>query len=248
MHMEDYKIVQFGSLYLDGAPNMQSHASTIYDGETRPRISLGDSVPGRTINWIERNGKYAALQPVLLKASWEDLDACGLAAGTNVMIDGVEYLCRLPRFGADPKARNEWEEFFLNLSGLHSQVMNDATISLGFETGGIPNHCSARHGAGMGNWRLVEKDTRMPNYAWRPVLEPVACNLETIRKGTLVRVKFLDGSMLLDGTLTGYTNYDLLLTIRGPMPNEGRWYKPVKSGQVAVDRAGILSVTPMRFN
>lgn len=99
----------------------------------------------------------------------------------------------------------------------------------------------------MSNWHLIARDARMPYYAWRPVLEPVACNLEVIRKGTLVRVKFLDGSMLLDGNLTGYTNYDLLLTIRGPMPSEGRWYKPVKSGQVAVDRAGILSVTPLIF-
>lgn len=245
--MEDYKIVRFGSLYLDGVPNMQSRASSIYDGDARPRISLGDSVPDRTITWIERNGKYAALQPILLKASWNDLDACGLAAGTEVTIDGAKYLCRLPRFGADPKVRNEWEEFFLNLSDLDSQVMNDATISLGVETGNGTNYCSARHGAGMGNWRLVAKDTRMPNYAWRPVLEPVACNLETIRNGTLVRVKFLDGSMLLDGNLAGYTNYDLLLTIRGPMPSGGRWYKPVKSGLVAVDRVGILSVTPLSF-
>lgn len=248
MHMEDYKIVRFGSLYLDGAPDMKGPAPTIYDGDARPRISLGDSVPDRTITWIERNGKFAALQPVLLKASWDDLDACGLAAGTEVMIDGTKYRCRLPKFGAEPKARNEWEEFFLNLSGLDRQVMNDATLSLGFETGGGPNYRSARHGAGMGNWRLVAKDTRMPNYAWRPVLEPVACNLEAIRKGTLVRVKFLDGSMLLDGNLAGYTNYDLLLSIRGPLPSGGRWYKPVKKGQVAVDRAGILSVTPMRFD
>lgn len=246
--MEDYKIVRFGSLYLNGAPNMKSRISVIYDEETRPRISLGDSVPGRIINWIERNGKFVALQPVLLKASWDDLDACGLAAGTEVMIDGTKYRCRLPRFGANPKARNEWEEFFLNLSGLDRQVVNDATISLGFETGDEPNYRSARHGAGMGNWRLVAKDARMPNYAWRPVLEPVACNLEAIRKGALVRVRFLDGSMLLDGNLAGYTNYDLLLTIRGPMPSGGRWHKPVKPGLIAVDRAGILSVTPMRFN
>lgn len=247
--MEDYKIVRFGSLYLDGAPNMESRTSAIYDGETRPCISLGDSIPGRIINWIERNGKFAALQPVLLKASWDDLDACGLAAGTNIAIDGVEYRCRLPRLGGAPSVRNEWEEFFLNLAkGDELLVMDNSPIlTWGFENGGKAGWRVARSGAGMSNWHLIARDARMPYYAWRPVLEPVACNLEVIRKGTLVRVKFLDGSMLLDGNLTGYTNYDLLLTIRGPMPSEGRWYKPVKSGQVAVDRAGILSVTPLIF-
>ena len=53
--------------------------------------------------------------------------------------------------------------------------------------------------------------------------------------------------MLIDGVLVGYSDYDLLLDIRGPMPSATNWYKPDRSGLMAVDRAGISRVFPLRF-
>ena len=168
-----------------------------------------------------------------------------VAMGSSILIDGEEYNCRLPRFGNRPQSHNEWEEFYLGLPKIEARLVQDNTLSWGADICGV--YRSARSGAGMSKWRLVAKDCQQTIYAWRPVLEPIVPALASIPKGTLVRVKFVDGSMLIDGVLAGYSDYDLLLDIRGPMPSATNWYKPDRSGLMAVDRAGISEVFPLRF-
>ena len=234
--MENGKIVRFGSLYLDGKP---SECGDIYDHTSR--ITLGNTYPGQELLWVERNGKYAALSPLLLGVSWDTLNACGLAMGSSIFIDGEEYNCRLPRFGNKPQSHNEWEEFYLGLPKIEAQLVQDNTLSWGADICGV--YRSARSGAGMSKWRLVAKDCQQTIYAWRPVLEPIVPALASIPKGTLVRVKFGDGSMLIDGVLVGYSDYDLLLDIRGPMPSATNWYKPDRSGLMAVDPVSYTHLT-----
>lgn len=238
--MGNGKIVRFGSLYLDGKP---SESGYTYDHISR--ITLGNTCPGQELLWVERNDKYAALSPLLLGVSWDTLNAYGMAIGSTILIDGEKYNCRLPKFGNKPQKHNEWEEFYLGLPRIEARLVQDNTLSWGADICGV--YRSARCGAGMSKWRLVAKDCQQANYAWRPVLEPIAPALASIPKGTLVRVKFVDGSMLIDGVLAGYSDYDLLLYIRGPMPSATNWYKPDRSGLMAVDRAGVSGVFPLRF-
>lgn len=235
------RIAYIGALYLDGQP---SETGAVYDGTAK--ISLGDT-NGKSIPWIERGGKYAALRSVLSNISWTDLDENYLTYGSRITIDGEEFFCRLPRLGSNAKEPNEWETFFAEMSPVEKGFFVSDIYSWGLDTPGDPAYRVVRHKEGMAGWDRELKCKRQPVFGWRPILEPILPALSSIQKGTRVRVRFKDGSMLIDGKLEGYSDYDILLGIRGPISSDSTWCKTVQPGLIAVDRAWVSRVTPLRF-
>ncbi len=135
----------FGSLRLDGKPVPRARRpwlvdvsilrpvpglvnGDIADFDTAPdftRWTLGDT-PGDAeacLRWvaIEDRGRRLLIgdRVILVRVSWDDLDAAGYVTGRQVVIDGRPYLCRLLTGGAAFRAgedghaggvpENEWD-------------------------------------------------------------------------------------------------------------------------------------------
>ena len=92
-----------GSLYFNDHPVA---VGSKYDGQ---ELSIGNTVPGEEITWVEVNGLLIADRCVCVSISAEQLDSLGFTAGKTITIDGQRYLCRLLKVGAERDAPNEWD-------------------------------------------------------------------------------------------------------------------------------------------
>ena len=92
-----------GSLYFNDHPVA---VGSKYDGQ---ELSIGNTVPGEEITWVEVNGLLIADRCVCVSISAEQLDSLGFTAGKTITIDGQRYLCRLLKVGAKPDVPNEWD-------------------------------------------------------------------------------------------------------------------------------------------
>ena len=92
-----------GSLYFNDHPVA---VGSKYDGQ---ELSIGNTVPGEEITWVEVNGLLIADRCVCVSISAEQLDSLGFTAGKTITIDGQRYLCRLLKVGAEPDVPNEWD-------------------------------------------------------------------------------------------------------------------------------------------
>ena len=92
-----------GSLYFNDHPVA---VGSKYDGQ---ELSIGNTVPGEEITWVEVNGLLIADRCVCVSISAEQLDSLGFTAGKTITIDGQRYLCRLLKVGAERDVPNEWD-------------------------------------------------------------------------------------------------------------------------------------------
>ena len=92
-----------GSLYFDDHPTT---VGSRYDGQ---ELTIGDTIPGKEITWVEVNGLLIADRCVCVNISAEQLDDLGFTKGKTITIDGRQYLCRLLKVGAEPNVPNEWD-------------------------------------------------------------------------------------------------------------------------------------------
>lgn len=108
-------------------------AGDVADFETAPDLvawRLGDTPadPARRLQWLRLRDQGRTLlisdRVLLMRISWDDLDAAGLVTGRTVTIDGRDYRCRLltggSRFRSGDEAdgypggwplANEWDRY-----------------------------------------------------------------------------------------------------------------------------------------
>lgn len=98
--MEEKK---FGSIYINdrvAEPRIACKGS--------PTISLGDTVPGKELKWVECEGLWVTDSEVCMNISWQQLQYVGYIFGHPVKIDGRLFLCRSPKMIRDSGKQNEW--------------------------------------------------------------------------------------------------------------------------------------------
>lgn len=113
-------------------------AGDVHDFEALPDMgswTLGDTPddPALRLQWVRvHDGDKTLLicdRVLLMRVSWDDLDATGLVEGRTVVVDGRRHVCRLltggsrfrrvdaPTEGGDP-ADNEWDRHVCAQAGL----------------------------------------------------------------------------------------------------------------------------------
>lgn len=112
----EYMRYRFGTLSLDGKPQ-KNPQNPVHDGDIpvyddKAAISIGDTVPGMEINWIqpEGTGVLVSDRVILSGVSWAQLNAMRLTHGKEICIDGRQYKCRLLRVGSKKGDVNEWDD------------------------------------------------------------------------------------------------------------------------------------------
>ena len=94
--MAQAKITCFGTLYIDNK-SQESWSAAEYNNEQS--ISIGDTISGKEIQWVEHNGIFVACNPILVFVSYQDLERHGFVNGKHISIDGIRYHVSLPQIG-----------------------------------------------------------------------------------------------------------------------------------------------------
>ena len=236
------EVKNFGTLYIRRKAASVGRNYALY--KNRPELSIGDTVAGKEIPWVEANGLLVADKILVYGISWYDLNVLGLITGKRVSIDGKPYNLRLS--GQTPDGRDEWDAIldslyeqydrsvFWDPKGTYSWTQiawkNDGTHKIlrgGVETRGLISYSIY---------------TALKTTGWRPILEPIQlplCDMQ--KKRVKVDGKFGD----VQGILVSYTDYDIVLAIPGELPETavcGRFCAKLKPGLYALDRCMVKSV------
>lgn len=229
------EIVKLGSLYIDG---WLQEVGIGYDGG---QITFGPTIPGKELQWVKANGLLIADQSICTDISWEQLHNQGLVFGTPVQIDGITYLCRCLKTGAEKGDPNEWNAA-LNEAGDGNDLWHwESQYFWGQET--IPDCVSHRAVRGFRSARHYfnyETTVRYFNIGFRPALEPLGsepCSPDTLI-GKTVRIYGPKGGGL-EGRLMDVGDYDLVLDTAASIPTDCSWIS--KDGDsLVVDRDSVL--------
>lgn len=231
----DAKIIKLGSLYFDR--KLVDVGATYND---KP-LSIGDTVPGKEIQWVKDGNRLIADRCVCDKISWNQLDQMGLVKGAPVLIDGRMYLCRCPR--TEP-AFSEWYSLldeYGNANVLwHWSHMYFWSKDESKPSGSIANLYAARgyYTADHRDWFF--KGTQLEGLGFRPVLEPMPASLEVSDAlvGHKVKMYGPNGGFLT-GTLKSLDDYDLTLDCVPPLPAGCGWMG-LDRGMVVVKRNAVV--------
>lgn len=174
-----YDIFQFGALNLDGkiqpVPQYPKDGGDIPQYDGKATISLGTSVPGKSITWIKPNGSnlLVADRALLSNVSWNDLNSYGFVAGRRVKINNQFFRCRLLLVGEELDDPNEWDEI-LNKTGEQNFLWNWREMFFWGVDGygdtslrSVRGYDSARYHSVLNFW------LRDSVIGFRPVLEPI---------------------------------------------------------------------------
>ena len=215
------KIKKMGSIYYKDAAAKPGF--TCYDSE--PHISIGNTMPGNELRWVEAGKLLAADRCVCTNVSWNDLDRLGFVTGWPVRIDRKSYLCRCLHVGVDREEPSEWDElldeFGTEDSLWHWQDQSfwgQETHSAQRELRILRGYCSARSRGD--NYA----DDRLPMIGFRPVLEPLSSIPDDL--GPLagkevciygpVRTRFTANLMSAD-------EYDIIMEEKCGLPIDYNW-------------------------
>ena len=209
------KIRKLGTLY-SGSEMIGSENSLAYSKDDHPRdLIIRDTVPGLEITWVEYDGLLMARYPVLCKISFDDLKFAGLIQGKQVQIDGVRYELRLLRGGLRdyPSSDDLWVREVRNVA---EGIWRNADFRCWGYRSPAPGSYSfdgvltALTDSDSPIWTAVlPTDTRTETIGWRPVLEPVFEDPESLPSGAEVFVRF-SGGELVTGSLKEVNDYDIL--------------------------------------
>lgn len=205
------EIKKLGSIYFGS--NAVAPGSDCWDDTV---ISLGNTVPGKELQWVDTGKMLVADRLACINISWDQLSDLGYIEGSYVEIDGSVYLCRSLKLGYKKGAPNEWDPL-LDRFGAENKLWywkvgyfwGQETVlrrSLSQEYRPVRGYLSARR------WDYADRQTRLMHIGFRPVLEPVGSTLELSDGlvGTKIRV-LGPGGRTVNGILAGYDGYDLVL-------------------------------------
>lgn len=186
-------------------------------------LTIGDTVPGNEIPWIEVNGLLVAQKNVLRGVFRQMLSNSDLIYGTQVTIDGSIYWCRLLSIDDKGGEASEWD--------ILREAVPDAPWQFAGAVWGREGLCMMP----QGTIYTIPGDS---GYGWWPVLEPCTLLCADL-VGKRVEVFYNGGS--LRGVLAELTDYDLVFTdaYARNLPLSSRqasWW----TGGVAVLERGIV--------
>lgn len=155
-------------------------------------LTIGDTVPGNEIPWIEVDGLLIAQKNVLQGVFRQMLANSGLIQGSQVTIDGSIYRCRLLSIDDKDGEPCEWD--------MIREVVPDAPWQFGGSIWAQEGLCLFPSGVIY----CIPEDS---GYGWWPVLEPCSV-LSADLIGKRVEAIYDKGS--LRGVLVELTDYDLV--------------------------------------
>jgi len=159
---------KMGSLYSNNNPE---NVGSVYDGH---KLSIGNTVPGKEITWVEVNGLLIADRCVCIDINAQELDDLGFTKGKTINIDGHRYLCRLLKVGAEPDVPNEWDAALDATSDENELWHWEHAFFWGQEVvEGSPAYRAFRGYGSARRWNCNTVSYRHVYLGFRPVLEPL---------------------------------------------------------------------------
>ena len=202
------EIVKFGTPYFNGQPLFVD--KPVY--EEIP--SIGDSIPGKELSWVQDGSLLVATQCLCYGVSWEQLHERGLIFGQPVQVDGKAYLCRCLKVGAAKDEPNEWDDL-LNKFGRDNHLWNWEKMYFWGQETAIHSNLEYKvvRGCKMSRtWTYFSPKRDYLNVGFRPVLESFSPGpfLTEAALGSHIKIYGPRGEMLT-GVLAGFDDYDVVL-------------------------------------
>ena len=229
------EIIKLGSIYANGHTYIPG-----FRRDGNENISLGDTVPGKELQWIQYKGKLIGDRCVCINVSWKQLDEIGYIFGWPVLIDGNCYLCRSLKVGSEEGEPNEWDDVLRSSwyddslwHWRNTEFWGQEAPTDSCEVRVVRGYYSATYFSAK---RLTMLSTLM---GFRPALEPLPPTLSDFDGlvGTRLRVYGPNGFML-PSILIGADDYDLTLRPLIPLPANCSW--AIRKGPMAtVDRDAV---------
>jgi len=223
-------------MYFDGEPSL---IGSKYAGEN---LSIGNTVKGKEISWVNVNGLLVADHIICINISWNNLSQQGFIFGKKVSIDGNLYLCRCLKVGSNGRTANEWDDILDATSEDDSLWHWEDAFFWGQETSKLNmarraarGYTSARYwGSGLASYRSVY-------IGFRPALDPLVPDylISDSQVGTTINVYGNDGD--ISGVLCGFTDYDLFLspTADNAQIPDYPWCFQQEDGTIIIDRFAV---------
>ena len=229
------EIIKLGSIYANGHTYIPG-----FRRDGNENISLGDTVPGKELQWIQYKGKLIGDRCVCINVSWKQLDEIGYIFGWPVLIDGNCYLCRSLKVGSEEGEPNEWDDV------LRSSWYDDSlwhwrnTEFWGQEA--PTDSCEVRvvRGYYSATYFSAKRLTMLSTLiGFRPVLEqlPPMPILDEGMIGTRLRMYGEEG--YFDTVLADFNDYDITAKLVGEMDFEFSWAQR-DGDEVAISRDALV--------
>ena len=226
---------KLGSMYFDDVA-----VRPVQVRETQP-FAIGDTVPGKELGWIQDGSILVADRTICLGVTWDDLNERGLIFGVPVSIDGKRYLCRCFKVGSKVDAPNEWNDLLRKFGHSNAIWHWKGHFFWGQESPeGHHGLRVCRGGNDPFGWTFGGEAAESGNCGWRPVLEPLAGipeDLDTLVSKE-IRVYGPDKGPFV-GRLKSIDDYDLALSVTGPVPKSCRW--ATKKGNTVIIGRNFVS-------
>jgi len=226
-------------MYFDGEPFL------IGSELNRRCLTIGDTVKGKEISWVNVNGLLVADHVVCTDISWDGLNKQGFIFGKKVTIDGIPYFCRSLKVGNTKGIPNEWDNI-LDATGEYNSLWHWKNVFFwGQETTkyGI-SHTASRANRGYISARYWSHDSaadRYVNVGFRPALEPLLSDplISDSLIGTTINTHGCSGT--ISGVLTRFTDYDLFLSPTPDSTPEPKllWCCQQEDGTIIIDRSAV---------
>ena len=221
------KIVTMGSLYLNSEPLPLGYR---LKGEAN--LALGNTVPGKAIQWIKVGDLLVADRCICTGVSWDDLNKLGYIFGNPVVIDGVPYNCRSLRLWGEP---NEWDAIFPQCGVWHledTQFWGDGSVG--------DEYCATCSGRSTSALGVLPHEYRGQDAGFRPVLSKLADG-PTDPASLVGWQVFVYGprGAVVSGKLLRCDEYDFVLDGSTIISEDCRWAVCTEEG-VVVDRNSVI--------
>lgn len=226
--------LKFGTMYEGGTPIKPSSNVT---GDLM--LTLGDTVPGMEIRWLEYENLLVADRCVCTNISWNTLRETGILYGKPVKIDGKNYLCRSLKVGCVTGDSNEWDDI-LNVLGEDNKDLHWLGVKFwGQETVRDDYTYGILRGGGYARNRSVEPTYSRTAGGFRPVLEPLGALASISEKliGSTVKL-WGPRKAAIEGRLVGLDDYDVTLDTLEILPTSKKWGR-LSGGEIIISRAEI---------
>ena len=229
--------LKLGSLYLDDKP-----VTPEAKYQSGKRISFGDAVPDKAINWVPVNGLLIADRCLLTDIRWDDLDAQGLIFGKAIKVQGFRFMVRLLKVGDDKDVPNEWDAA-LDAVGEDDALWHWRKLFFwGQES--VPGVASSRANRGYNSardWVWHDSSSRYADLGFRPALVPLPTDPSALRLGQAVIAVGRDGCVV--GELVDETQYDFIIRPKADgVTGAALFTTEVGNNLVAVDRSMVFSI------
>ena len=212
------KILRLGSIYFNDNP---VEVGAIYKNEA---LSLGDTVPGRELQWVDDGGYLIADRCICVNISQKQVLEHGFLLGIPVRIDSRSYLCRCLKVSDKPQRPNEWDDLLLKYGDADDLWHWKDQYFIGQESClNAQNFCTVRGGNIANDWNTFGNGYRAETIGFRPLLKPLPPSpiLDNSVIGKWVKV-YGPQRISFGGKLVAFDDYDIVLMNALPLPTDCR--------------------------